>query len=203
MRDDLRVDWHIPPDTGWLDRFMGPGKSRAESLVEYVGGACCVALLAAYCWRNADGLSWLQLTVIGVLALDLVGGVLTNATNAAKRWYHRTPSPRGRLTFVAAHVLHLAAVAFVVLPDGTGTLPGLPTGTGWFLANAALLLTGAVLIERAAPHLRRPVAMSAYMVAVLVNLLAFPVPAVLAWFAAFFFLKLLVCHLVPEAPLVA
>ncbi|MEV6523724.1 hypothetical protein AB0M43_17375 [Longispora sp. NPDC051575] len=193
MRDDLRVDWRVPPDTGWLDRFMGPGKSRAESLVEYVGGACCVALLAAYCWRTADGLSSLQLTVIGVLALDLVGGVLTNATNAAKRWYHRTPSPRGRLTFVAAHVLHLAAVAFLVLPDGAA----------WFVVNTLLLLGAAVLIERVAPHLRRPVAMSAYMVAVLVNLLAFPVPAVLAWFAAFFFLKLLVCHLVPEAPLVA
>ncbi|WP_165953812.1 hypothetical protein [Streptomyces sp. 8K308] len=50
-------------------------------------------------------------------------------------------------------------------------------------------------------HLTRPVAMAAYTTAVLVNLFWLTVPAVLAWFAPLFFLKLLVCHLTPSAPL--
>lgn len=199
MRTDLTTDWDIPatPDgfTGGLERFMGPGKSRAESVVELVGGTVCAALLAAGLWSTDLRPDWstTQLVVVALIGLDLIGGILTNATNAAKRWYHRQApgTRRARLTFVGAHLLHLGVMGLVML-EGDWT---------WTLANGALLLAGTAAVEFAPLPVKRPVAMASWTAAVLANLFWLDVPAALLWFAPLFFLKLLVCHLVPEAPL--
>ncbi|MFE7098138.1 hypothetical protein [Streptomyces erythrochromogenes] len=199
MRSDLQISWEIPATppglAGRLERFMGPGKSRSENAVETVGLVGCALLLAAGVWNSGAARDWStgQLVVVALAGLDLIGGVLTNATNAAKRWYHRADptARRARLLFVSAHLIHLAAMGLFVL-DGD---------LDWTLGNAALLLGGAVAVEFAPVRLRRPVAMAVLMAAVLVNLFWLPVTTALAWFAPLFFLKLLVCHLVPEAPL--
>jgi len=197
-RPDLVVDWTVP-DTGagWsgrIDRFMGPGKTRPEYVVEVGGGLVCVALVAWLVLHTGAYREWsaLQTVICAVAALDLVGGVLTNATNSAKRWYHRgrPGATRARLVFVAAHVIHLAALGLVV-----------PQGLVWSATNAVLLLAGAGLIESVPVEIRRPVAMVAWIAAVTVNLVLLPLPTALAWVVPFLFLKLLVCHLVPEAPL--
>ncbi|OKJ64777.1 hypothetical protein AMK27_02525 [Streptomyces sp. CB02009] len=199
MRGDVQISWEVPATppglAGRLERFMGPGKSRSESVVETLGLLGCASLLAAGLSTSGilRDLSTAQLVVVALAGLDLIGGVLTNATNAAKRWYHRAApgARRARLLFVSAHLTHLAAMGLVVL---SGDLT-------WTLTNAALLLGGAVTVEYAPLHLRRPVAMALLTAAVLVNLFWLSVPTALAWFAPLFFLKLLVCHLVPEAPL--
>lgn len=197
MREDLRIDWTIPATpSGWeggLERFMGPGKSRVEFAVELWGGVVTAGLLGLLIWRapEREAWSWLQTVVVVLVGFDLVGGVLTNATNAAKRWYHRDASSRGRLAFVASHLLHLLAVGFLVLGQDWR----------WSLINAGLLFVGAVLVERIPAEGKRPVAMAAFMVALVVNLSLFPLPPSLAWIPPLFFLKLLVGHLVPEAPL--
>ncbi|MGW8500749.1 hypothetical protein [Streptomyces sp. CLCI03] len=199
MRTDLEIRWEIPPTSpgplGRLERFMGPGKSRAESTVELLGAGGCAVLLAAGVWSSGIHRGWsgLQWVVVVLIGLDLLGGILTNATNSAKRWYHRQDpgARRARLLFVGAHVLHLAAMGSLVLGGDRG----------WTLGNAALLLFAAVVVEFTPVHLKRPTAMAGYTAAVVVNLFWLPVPTALAWFAPLFFLKLLVCHLVPEAPL--
>ncbi|MFD3808850.1 hypothetical protein ACFWSF_32590 [Streptomyces sp. NPDC058611] len=199
MRADLSIDWEIPPTApGWaggLDRFMGPGKTRAESAVEAAGAIVCAGVLAAGIWSTGTARAWstVQLVVVVLAGLDLIGGVLTNASNAAKRWYHREAPGvrRARLLFVSAHLLHLAAIGLVVL-SGDWI---------WTLGNAALLLTGALAVEFTPLQLKRPLSMAVFMTAVLLNLFWLEVPAALAWFAPLFFLKLLVCHLVPEAPM--
>ncbi|MFI8339359.1 hypothetical protein ACIF8W_04680 [Streptomyces sp. NPDC085639] len=199
MRTDLDIRWEIPPTSpgplGRLERFMGPGKSRSESVVEIAGAGGCAVLLAAGLWSSDAHRAWsgLQWAVVALIGLDLLGGILTNATNSAKRWYHRQApgTRRARLLFVSAHVLHLAAMGLVVLGGDRG----------WTLANTALLLTAAAAVEFTPLHLKRPAAMALYSAAVVVNLFWLAVPSALAWFAPLFFLKLLVCHLVPEAPM--
>ncbi|MDB1086055.1 hypothetical protein PJ985_00465 [Streptomyces sp. ACA25] len=199
MRADIKIIWDVPSTSpglaGRLERFMGPGKSRAESAVETGGLLGCAALLAAGVAASDALHTWsvVQILVVALVGLDLFGGVLTNATNAAKRWYHRADpgARRARLLFVSAHLVHLAAVGLIVL-SGDWV---------WILGNSALLLCGAAAVEFAPLHLRRPVAMAMLMAALLVNLFWLQVPAVLGWFAPLFFLKLLVCHLVPEAPM--
>lgn len=197
---DLTVDWEIPPTTsGWvgrLERFMGPGKTRAETGIEILGGAFGFAALVAVSATDEVVRSWssLQVALGVVLALDLVGGALTNATNSAKRWYHR-PGPgrvRARLAFVAAHVAHLAVVAFVLLPDDAT----------WWWTHVTLLAVAAVLIEVVPVEVKRPTAVAALVCAVALGQAFAPVDGVLALVPVLFHLKLLLGHLVPEAPLV-
>ncbi|PJE97986.1 hypothetical protein CUT44_01675 [Streptomyces carminius] len=200
---DARIDWAVPPvRAGWaghVDRLMGPGMSRGERLVELLGGALCCALLAVLAVRTGAYGRWslLQAAVAAVVALDMVGGVLTLAGNTTKRWYHlrSAGAPRRRRILLSVHLVHLAAVAFLLLPGGAGR------NWQWLLVNTALLAAAAVVVESAPLPLVRPVAMACYLVAVLVNLVWFPVPRELLWFTPLFFLKLVVCLLVPEAPL--
>lgn len=190
----VEIDWTIPPTPpGWrgsLTRFMGPGKSRTELRTELAGSLICMALLGWHLLAAPIEAGWLQSAITIFIGLDLVGGVMTNATNAAKRWYHRKPA-RSRLVFVAAHTIYLAAMAFVVLD----------AAWHWFLLNTALLLAGALLIEAVTLEAKRPAAMAAYMAAVLINLTLVPLGEGLEWFTTLFFLKLLVCYLLPEAPI--
>jgi hypothetical protein len=201
MHPDLSTDWAIPATPpGWagrLERFMGPGKSRAESTVEILGGLLGVGALVAAAATDDAVKSWsaVQLGLAALLALDLVGGVLTNATNSAKRWYHRPGRGRvrARLLFVAAHVMHLAVVAFVLLPDGAR----------WWWTHLALLAISTALIESVPVEVKRPTAMAALVFALAVGQTVAPTEGVLSLVPALFYLKLLVGHLVPEAPLTA
>jgi hypothetical protein len=198
-RTDIEIDWAIPPTSaGWngrLERFMGPGTTPAEEIVQFVGGAVGVTLIAAYLWHSDAASQWpaWKVALIGVIAVDLVGGVLTNATNAAKRWYHRDAPgmARKRLVFVSLHLVHLAAVAFVLLP----------AAWSWFAVNAVLLLAAAALIERVPLGVKRPTAMATWLAVVTASPIVYAPPAALAWFTPIFFLKLLVSHMVPEAPM--
>lgn len=197
-RPDVVVDWAIPETGGgWsgrIERFLGPGKTRAEQVVEVGGGLVGLALVAWLILHTGAHRQWsgLQNAVVAVAAVDLVGGVLTNATSSAKRWYHRVRprASRARLVFVASHVVHLLALALVV-----------PHGVVWAAVNGVLLLAGAGLVEAVPLEVRRPTATATWVVAVTINLVLLPLPPALAWVVPFFFLKLLVGHLVPEAPL--
>src|SRR5689334_2364267 len=91
----IEIDWRIPPTkpgpAGALARFLGPGKTRGETLVELGGGVLCAALLVVLIRRTGGSYTWSfwRIVVAAVMIFDLVGGVLTNSTNSAKRWYHR------------------------------------------------------------------------------------------------------------------
>ncbi|MFZ0613588.1 MAG: hypothetical protein WAM73_15220 [Desulfobacterales bacterium] len=49
-----------------------------------------------------------------MLAFDIVGGVTTNATSSAKRWYHRSgQTALNHMGFIALHLLHIFLVAWL------------------------------------------------------------------------------------------
>lgn len=75
------------------------------------------------------------------------------------------------------------------------------TSTTWLGLNAVILITAAFMIESVPVALRRPVAAEWLLVAILLNVIIAPVPTALARFVPLFFLKLLVFHQIPEAPL--
>jgi hypothetical protein len=93
---------------------------------------------------------------------------------------------------VATHILHLAVVGFVLLPDGAR----------WWWTHLALLAASTALIEAVPVGVKRPTAMAALVFAVAVGQAVAPTTGVLSLVPALFYLKLLVGHLVPEAPLV-
>ena len=191
----MSISWTPPAPRpgreGWWDRFIGPGATAAELWVQLLGTLALTALLLAFSLARAAGpWSAAQIGALALLAFDLSGGVITNATSAAKRWYHRPGQGlRQHLAFVLPHGAHLALLAWLFPELGWG-----------FAVLCYLYLAAASLAVLLAPlYLQRPLALIAYAGALLLGLALAPPPA-LAWVAPLFVLKLLVAHLLKEAP---
>jgi len=191
----MEISWTPPParpgPAGWGDRFIGPGATAAEVWLQLGAALGLAALLLGFSLGAAEApWSALQVGLLALLAVDMTGGVITNATSAAKRWYHRPgQGPGAHLAFVLPHGAHLALLAWA-FPE-----------MGWSFALACFLylVAAAGLVLLAPLYLQRPLALAVYVGALLLNLVLAP-PAALAWVAPVFFLKLLVAHLLKEAP---
>ena len=80
------------PRSGWqgnIDRFIGPGATTAELVLQFVPAVVMAIAAPLYAQSISPDFTGWQLGLIAFLAFDFMGGVLTNATAAAKRWYHR------------------------------------------------------------------------------------------------------------------
>jgi hypothetical protein len=175
---------------GSLDRLIGPGATRNEIALEMSAAILAGLAAPAYAvWKDFDW-NLFQLVIAGIFAFDMAGGIVTNATPAARRWYHR----KGRafwqhFAFVAAHVFHIGVVTWL-------------WGLDWmfFGVTVSWLLAAAVIILGSPCHLRLSIALLCYAVALLICLYGLGLPAGLEWFLPFLFLKLLVSHLPPPTP---
>jgi len=181
-----------PPPRNGLEKFCGPEVTRAETVLQF--GAAFLAGLAAAAmpfYRGGLAWTWWQVLLAGLIALDMVGGVMTNATNSGKRWYHR--SSQTRMKHWGFIVIHLAQIAVVY----GGFAPAL-----WrqgLVLYGVLLALAAIIIWTPA-DLQRPVALGGYAAGLLVVLYGLtPIPG-MEWFAPVFLLKLLVSHLPVEIP---
>jgi len=129
-----------------------------------------------------------------VLAFDLFGGAVVNASTPAKRAYHgRGATAARRVAFVAAHGAHVAVVA--------GAWPAAAPADA--AAAYAVLLVAAVAVSAAPRRVQRPVAVA--VVAAVAAAAAEgrrPWRAVpgMAWFFPVLFIKLILGHLVAEEP---
>lgn len=193
-----KIEWNPPePRAGLLgawDKFVGPGATAAEEWLQIIGGATLAGLLALMLYIRRTEFNWsvLQTLVVVVLALDLIGGVITNATSAAKRWYHRTgqASLPAHLPFIAVHGVHLLLITVVF------------RGMDWgfFLVTYGYLIAATVIILRIPLYLQRPAALALFCGGILIGTYLFVPSPGLEWFIPFFYLKLLVSHLLKEAP---
>lgn len=194
------IDWHCPPPrSGFLrewDTLIGPGADAREQALVLVPALLAPLLLVCYAIVAQLGWAWWQLIIAVLLTADLIGGVVANATGAAKRWYHRPGQTRRQhLTFQAVHLVQLGLVA-AFFP----TVSSLGVNWPWLLGNYAVLLGCSWLILTAPIYLQRPLALTLAFAAIVINLYAFaPIPG-FEWFPAAFYLKLLVGHVVHEEP---
>jgi hypothetical protein len=89
----MNIDWDPPqPRREWIgeyDKVVGPGQTGAEFWLILIPSV--VAALAMAAGAHFLGLNWNlpRYAIAMLMAFDLTGGVICNATNAAKRWYHR------------------------------------------------------------------------------------------------------------------
>lgn len=181
----------LRPRTGMFglwDRFIGPSATRAENALILLSAVLFTAAVVAYALLADLGWSALQLTVVALLAFDIGGGVPANASNSAKRWYHRLG--QGFREHFAPPLAHVHPFVLALM------FPGF----GWGAATMiyAYLLVAAIVILLTPLYIKRPVALVLYCVALLAGLYALGVPPGLEWFVPLFFLKLLVAHLLPE-----
>lgn len=193
----MKISW-TPPEpraglAGEWDKFIGPGATRAELWLQWLGTVGLTAVLALININQRRQLGWStwQWLIFLLFAFDLSGGIITNATSTAKRWYHRAGQRFvDHLGFVAVHGLHLALVAWLF------------RGGDWpyFVVYYGYLLVATAVILRTPLYLKRPLALLLYSGTLLLNSSIILPTAGLGWFIPFFFLKLLVAHLIPEAP---
>lgn len=158
--------------------LIAPGATRADRLLCYgtavAGGVIASALAAGQGWP------WWTMVVVTVIAFDLFGGAVVNATAAATRKFHGPGrTARHHLTFVALHVQPF--VMALVIPE-----------FGWATAAGiyALALVGAVAVLRVG----RPAAFAI----TIVGLTLLPAPAAVLWFTPVLLIKLLLSYLEPE-----
>lgn len=171
---------------GLADRLIGPDATRAEWLLNGVPALVAAALAPLYAYALEPGWTLLQYLVAALLAFDIVGGVVTNATASGRRWYHRPQvGAKGQFGFVALHLLHLALVSWLFLG----------WDAAWLVAAAGWLLFAALAVLGSPAYLRRPLAMLGCAVGLLLALLVLPQPIGLEWFLPLFYLKLLGSHL--------
>ncbi|MGH3087063.1 MAG: hypothetical protein ACRDSJ_07060 [Rubrobacteraceae bacterium] len=191
----MPIDWKAPPPragmAGAMDKFVGPGATRAELALQFAAAILAAVAAPLYASRAAEDWSWLQYVVCCALAFDVAGGIVTNATSSAKRWYHRAGQGfRQHIGFMSLHLLHLLVVSWLYLAFDAA----------WLVIAGAYLLCSAVVVLSVPHYLQRPVALATYACALLISMYALPQPEGLEWFLPLFYLKLLVSHLPKEEP---
>jgi hypothetical protein len=189
------IDWEYPQPrsglSGMLDRFFGPGTTRAEAWLQGIFSVAAGFALPLYAFLKHLNWSPVQYVVAALLAFDCAGGIVTNASSSAKRWYHRPGRGFGdHFSFVAFHVVYVFLVAWIF------------RSMDWaFFAVVALYLLGAAyLVLKTQLYLRRPLAFALLAFSFLLNTYAFAPTPGLEWFVPFLFLKLIVSHLLREEP---
>lgn len=190
-RNTVVIEWKHPQPKNGFDRFVGPGATRSEVFLQF-GGALAAIVAVALGWYFGE-LSWgiFQMVVAAILAMDVVGGIITNATGSGKRWYHRAgQGTRQHLGFVLLHIAQPLIIFFVFESVGWTFVAG---GFGFLLVAAFIVLFCPL-------YLQRPVAGALIAAGVFFSLYVFPAPRGLEWFLPLYYVKLLSSHLLREEP---
>ena len=192
----MKIDWsHPEPRRGALgqwDAFVGPGATNAEEWLQLgLGALIALACIVQFTIASAADVAWYHYVVVVFLALDIGGGIVTNAANSAKRWYHRNGYPKWKhLMFMVMHALHLGAVSILFAAD-----PFL-----YFALTFGGLMFFGTIIVTVPLYLQRPTAFGLAALAIVLTQLSFFSVPELSWFLPLMVLKLLIGHLVKEAP---
>ncbi|MCB1140245.1 MAG: hypothetical protein KDK23_15920 [Leptospiraceae bacterium] len=191
-RRKTEIDWTLPPFSrgirGLLERVAGPGVTNGELALQILLPLLAAAL-AYFHTANGPSYSTARLILAAVLGFDIAGGVITNSTSSAKRWYHRAGQGFWHHSgFIALHLIHLALVWYFFDLE-----------LWWLPLQSVFLLIAASIVLLVPLHVQRPISLTLYAIALVATVNQSSVPG-LEWFLPLFYLKLLVAHLPVEEP---
>lgn len=174
-----------------MDKFIGPGATKAEILLQFVPAVLFGLAVVFYAYENKLGWQWYQYLAGGLLGLDIMGGIITNATSAAKRWYHREGQGfTQHFTFILIHIFQIGIAGWLFYDWNLK-----------FIAYAYGFLVAASLIILSIPqYLQRPAAMLTTAIGILLAIYAIPMAPGMEWFVPLLYMKLLISHLLKEEP---
>lgn len=180
------IDWVVPGSR--LDAAFGDGATRAEKALPNITAIAGVALLFWYAASTPElHWQWWRYLIAAVFVYDLVGGVVANGLNSAKRFQHarRIAVPRPTASFVRNHVLfaavHVQPILVAILFPG----PGVWWGAVWY----AIALVTVVMVLRVPLYLRRPAALMVIATAPMLAAIL-PAPLGFSWLPAVLVAKL-------------
>jgi hypothetical protein len=189
------IDWQY---SGKTDATTGTGAEQSERFLAY-GFGFVLPLFYAYLYSSGKlDWEWWQYILAAIIGMDLGAGVVANALNSCKRFYHtplKVDEPRyvgylkQPLLFTSLHIYPLILAA--VYPDGTWLY-----GIFWY----ALLVLSAWLVVKSPLYLSRPVAYGILLLAILTNYYLIQPPLGFEWLVPVLFIKIILAHLVREEP---
>ncbi|NES80973.1 MAG: hypothetical protein F6K10_05960 [Moorea sp. SIO2B7] len=190
-----KSDWSYPePRTGLFgqwDKFVGPGATLTEQMISLVPAVFAALCITYYSYVSNLGWSLMQHIVAAIIAFDIVGGITTNATSSAKRWYHRSGQTAiNHLGFVSIHILQIFLVSWLFRNLD------IPYIIGVYL----YLLFAASGILYVPLRIQRSVALLLVCGAILISEYVYSPTPGFEWFIPLLFIKLLVSHLTMEEP---
>lgn len=191
----MTINWNYPKPragmAGTIDQLFGPGATRAEVRLQTIIPVVAVIASLLYAAWIDTGWSLLQQVVCAFFAFDIVGGIVTNATSSAKRWFHRAGrGAKQHMCFVLVHLVHLTVISWLFLSFDLL----------WIVITGVYLVVAALCITSSALYLQRPIAMIFYVGSLLITLYGLEAPIGLEWFLPLFYIKLLLSHLPKEEP---
>lgn len=196
-RTPSAIDW-TPPDAP-PDGLYGSGARREEkALVLATAGVGTAAVLASVHLGSPGAWAAWQYLVAAVVAFDLLGGVVANGLNTAKRDHFGPEAPSGATRTGRLLRRPVLFAALHVQPVAVGLLfPGADPwwGPAWYAATLAAV----VAVRRAPLYLQRPVALAACVGVAVLGPLA-TAPTGFAWLPVVMVLKLALAHAVQEEP---
>jgi hypothetical protein len=193
--DNHNVNWNY---AGKADFLLGTGATQAEQTLVWIAGLAGVSLYGYLYLTHAFNWTVWQYLLAGVIAFDVVGGIVANSLNSCKRFYHSPAKPgepryspllRNHLAFAALHIYPL----LVAVLYGTGNYF---YGIAWY----GFLVVGALIVLKAPLYLKRPLAFLLIAFALLINLYLIQPIHGFEWLVPALFIKILYGHLVPEEP---
>ena len=191
----VHIDWNY---SGKPDGFFGTGATPSEQILVWGFGLLGTGLLGWVAWSHAIPWTWWQYVIAALLALDVLGGVVANALNSCKRFYHASLQPE-ETGFTGLAKNHLAFTAFHVHPLIIGLVFGHMNwsyGLFWYVS----LVLSALLVLQMPLYLHRPVALGIIMTAILINMYIIHPVTGFEWLVPALFLKIIYGHLVREEP---
>ena len=191
----MKIDWQLPAHRkgvkGQLDKLIGPGATRAEKQIQSYVPLFGTGVLALYAFYAELGWSIGQYVVALILTIDILGGIITNATSSAKRWYHKEGEGFAQhMRFICIHFIQLLLFSYFFLDFNLV----------WVLLTGGYLILASIMILLTPLYLQRPVALIFYALSLILSLYVFESTEGLQWFLPLFYLKLLISHLLKEEP---
>ena len=181
------INWECD---GKFGLTVGFGATKAESAIANYAAFIAPVILYLFTWQDL-GWSVLQIAVASFLALDMIGGVLTNSLGSMKRFLHTDQKLElnwlaklvgSKFLFPAIHFqLFLVPLCFDI---------------AW---SYAIMMASILLVHYVPLYLQRPVAMLLVMLSIIAASLL-PSPTGLEWLAPLFIIKLVLSHGVREEP---
>jgi len=191
----MKIDWELPEFRngfyGTLDKLIGPGATPAEKKLQLYIPLLLGVFVVAQNYLSQFNWSVAQQFVAFLIVGDIAGGIITNSTSSAKRWFHREGQGfKAHMGFVLLHFIQISLVNIFFMEFDLI----------WIASVGGYLVLACALVLCVPLYLQRTVALMFYSVSVLLSLYVFTAPAHLEWFLPLLYLKLLVSHIVREEP---
>ena len=174
----------------WMKRMEAPvhgdNPQPFEMVLTYAVGVLAGVFLVGYGLATGIALSFWQMGVLFLVALDVVSGIVANATQSTNAWYRRR-ALWVRLLFIVVHFMH-PLLAMIFVDPGNWTF-----FWGVYLYMIATTLT---LLFMPSAQAQRPLAFAFFAVGVFGAIYLLPTSVLLQWFAPAYFAKLILAFAV-------